>query len=77
VSYQKLLKNYVLNQLHRRPPKSAKKKYLLRALKVRIHACLNACSGADMEESFSDIAMRAIAGAIALHLLWLLWFCCK
>ncbi|GFH19560.1 MPN domain-containing protein, partial [Haematococcus lacustris] len=34
VSYQKLLKNYVLNQLHRRPPKSAKKKYLMRALKA-------------------------------------------
>lgn len=33
VSYQKLLKNYVLNLLHRRPPKSVKKKYLLRALK--------------------------------------------
>lgn len=48
MSYQKLLKNYVLNQLHRRPPKSAKKKYLLRALKVghasdyasvEIHSC--------------------------------------
>ncbi|KAG2447155.1 hypothetical protein HYH02_007901 [Chlamydomonas schloesseri] len=34
VSYQKLLKNYVLNLLHARPPKSVKKKYLLRALKA-------------------------------------------
>ncbi|GLC46153.1 Pre-mRNA-processing-splicing factor 8A [Pleodorina starrii] len=34
VSYQKLLKNYVLNILHQRPPKSVKKKYLLRALKA-------------------------------------------
>lgn len=33
VSYQKLLKGYVLNLLHARPPKSVKKKYLLRALK--------------------------------------------
>lgn len=34
VSYQKLLKNYVLNLLHHRPPKSVKKKYLLKALKA-------------------------------------------
>ncbi|PNH07205.1 Pre-mRNA-splicing factor 8 [Tetrabaena socialis] len=34
VSYQKLLKNYVLNFLHQRTPKSVKKKYLLRALKA-------------------------------------------
>jgi pre-mRNA-processing factor 8 len=34
VSYQKLLKNYVLNVLHHRPPKPVKKKYLLRALKA-------------------------------------------
>lgn len=34
VSYQKLLKNYILNALHHRPPKSVKKKYLLRALKA-------------------------------------------
>ncbi|CAD7696789.1 unnamed protein product [Ostreobium quekettii] len=34
VSYQKLLKNYVLNRLHHRPPKNVKKKYLLRALKA-------------------------------------------
>jgi hypothetical protein len=34
VSYQKLLKNYILNELHRRPPKSTKKKYLLRALRA-------------------------------------------
>lgn len=33
VSYQKLLKGYILNLLHARPPKSVKKKYLLRALK--------------------------------------------
>lgn len=33
VSYQKLLKNYVLNMLHHRPPKTVKKKYLLRALR--------------------------------------------
>lgn len=33
VSYQKLLKNYVLNLLHHRPPKNTKKKYLLKALK--------------------------------------------
>ena len=33
MSYQKLLKNYVLNLLHTRPPKPTKKKYLLRALK--------------------------------------------
>lgn len=34
MSYQKLLKNYVLNVLHTRPPKSVKKKYLLRALRA-------------------------------------------
>lgn len=34
VSYQKLLKNYVLNLLHRKQPKSVKKKYLLKALKA-------------------------------------------
>lgn len=34
VSYQKLLKNHVLNQLHHRKPKSLKKKYLFRALKA-------------------------------------------
>lgn len=34
VSYQKLLKNYVLNMLHRRHPKNTKKKVLLRALKA-------------------------------------------
>eukprot|EP00741_Cyanophora_paradoxa_P003665 tig00000093_g3562.t1 len=34
VSYQKLLKCWVLNQLHRRPPKSCTKKYLLHALKA-------------------------------------------
>lgn len=33
MSYQKLLKNYILNTLHHRPPKPTKKKYLLRALK--------------------------------------------
>jgi pre-mRNA-processing factor 8 len=33
VSYQKLLKNYILNALHHRPPKPTKKKSLLRALK--------------------------------------------
>lgn len=33
MSYQKLLKNYVLNKLHHRPPKNVKKKYLLKALK--------------------------------------------
>lgn len=33
VSYQKLLKNFILNTLHHRPPKPTKKKYLLRALK--------------------------------------------
>jgi pre-mRNA-processing factor 8 len=34
VSYQKLLKCYVLNELHRRKPKSLKKKYLFRSLKA-------------------------------------------
>ncbi|MEW5307804.1 MAG: hypothetical protein WDW36_010179 [Sanguina aurantia] len=34
VSYQKLLKNYILNTLHSRPAKHVKKKYLLRALKA-------------------------------------------
>ena len=34
MSYQKLLKNYVLNILHHRPPKNIKKKYLLKALKA-------------------------------------------
>eukprot|EP00955_Chlamydomonas_euryale_P028723 303076-Chlamydomonas_euryale.AAC.8 len=34
VSYQKLLKNYVLNLLHRRPPKNVKRKNLFRALKA-------------------------------------------
>ena len=33
VSYQKLLKNYILNLLHRRPPKNVKKKSLMKALK--------------------------------------------
>ncbi|KAA6369241.1 MAG: putative Pre-mRNA-processing-splicing factor 8, partial [Streblomastix strix] len=33
VSYQKLLKNYVLNELHRKPPKPALKRSLLKALK--------------------------------------------
>jgi pre-mRNA-processing factor 8 len=33
VSYQKLLKNHVLNELHHRPPKSLKKRYLFRAFK--------------------------------------------
>lgn len=33
VSYQKLLKTYVLNRLHHRPPKNQKKKSLFRALK--------------------------------------------
>ncbi|TPX47926.1 hypothetical protein SeLEV6574_g02344 [Synchytrium endobioticum] len=34
VSYQKLLKCWVLNELHRRPPKSQNKKYLFRSLKA-------------------------------------------
>lgn len=34
MSYQKLLKNYVLNLLHRRHPKNTKRKYLLKALKA-------------------------------------------
>ena len=34
VSYQKLLKCYVLNQLHQRPPKGLKKKYLFRSLRA-------------------------------------------
>ncbi|EFA79942.1 pre-mRNA processing factor 8 [Heterostelium album PN500] len=34
VSYQKLLKCYVLNKLHHRPPKSLNKKYLFRSLKA-------------------------------------------
>ncbi|KZF24461.1 putative pre-mRNA processing splicing factor [Xylona heveae TC161] len=33
VSYQKLLKTYVLNELHKRPPKSQSKQNLLRSLK--------------------------------------------
>ncbi|CEP14852.1 hypothetical protein [Parasitella parasitica] len=33
VSYQKLLKCYVLNALHQRPPKALNKKYLFRSLK--------------------------------------------
>ena len=33
VSYQKLLKMYVLNKLHQRPPKAMKKKNLFRALR--------------------------------------------
>ncbi len=33
MSYQKLLKNHVLNELHRRRPRTVKKKYLLRALR--------------------------------------------
>ncbi|KAL4423860.1 hypothetical protein ABPG75_001161 [Micractinium tetrahymenae] len=32
VSYQKLLKNYVLNQLHHRPPKNQKKRSLFKSL---------------------------------------------
>ena len=34
VSYQKLLKCYVLNELHRRKPKSLRKKFLFRTLKA-------------------------------------------
>ena len=34
VSYQKLLKNYVLNALHHRPPKALKKRYLFRSFKA-------------------------------------------
>ena len=34
VSYQKLLKCYVLNNLHHRPPKALTKKYLFRSLKA-------------------------------------------
>lgn len=34
VSYQKLLKCWVLNQLHSRPPKAQRKKYLFRALRA-------------------------------------------
>jgi pre-mRNA-processing factor 8 len=34
VSYQKLLKNHVLNELHKKPPKNVKKKNLFRALKA-------------------------------------------
>jgi len=33
VSYQKLLKNWVLNELHSRPPSGSTKKYLMRSLK--------------------------------------------
>lgn len=34
VSYQKLLKMYVLNKLHHNPPKNMKKKSLFRALRA-------------------------------------------
>lgn len=34
VSYQKLLKMYILNKLHHRPPKNLKKKSLFRALRA-------------------------------------------
>ena len=34
VSYQKLLKMYVLNKLHQKPPKNMKKKSLFRALRA-------------------------------------------
>ena len=34
MSYQKLLKNYVLNHLHRRRPRSMNKKYLFKILKA-------------------------------------------
>lgn len=34
VSYQKLLKLFVLNKLHHRPPKNMKKKSLFKALKA-------------------------------------------
>lgn len=33
VSYQKLLKCWVLNKLHKRPPRSLNKKYLFKILK--------------------------------------------
>ena len=33
VSYQKLLKCFVLNELHKKPPKGLKKKFLFRTLK--------------------------------------------
>ena len=34
VSYQKLLKLYVLNKLHQKPPKNMKKKSLFKALRA-------------------------------------------
>lgn len=33
VSYQKLLKCWVLNELHHRPPKALNKKYLFKSLR--------------------------------------------
>ncbi|ESQ55973.1 hypothetical protein EUTSA_v10024184mg [Eutrema salsugineum] len=43
VSYQKLLKCYVLNELHRRPPKSQKKKHLFRTELDWVEAGLQVC----------------------------------
>lgn len=34
VSYQKLLKTHVLNELHKKPPKAMKKKYLFKSLRA-------------------------------------------
>ena len=69
VSYQKLLKMYVLNKLHHRPPKNMKKKSLFRALKSTkffqtttldwVEVGLQVCMPCGMQHGVSPIALCA------------------
>ena len=78
VSYQKLLKMYVLNKLHHRPPKNMKKKNLFRALRqtkffqtttldwveVGLQVCLLATAGlALLLDCFKSAALAAVVMA--------------
>lgn len=64
VSYQKLLKNYILNLLHSRPSKSVKKKYLLRALKT---TKFFQSTELDWVEAGLQVCMQPTTAVHALH----------
>jgi hypothetical protein len=64
VSYQKLLKNYVLNILHHRPPKPTKKKYLLRALK---NTKFFQCTELDWVEAGLQVGVSKLTNLYIVH----------
>ena len=66
VSYQKLLKMYVLNKLHHRPPKNMKKKSLFRALRA---TKFFQCTELDWVEAGLQVRQLVFGTLLALSML--------